>query len=190
MIDVASSRKASEPAWDLYDVLEHMPLPAGTWVQVTDGRVGKVKEDNGELMVELVWTVTAQGDIKSSGGSNVALKDLGAHKQVYVWTENQLANCKLEAEAMDRKDPMESGDTTHWFGGTVVNTDFLQGHTHMTLLVWIWVTGHGSLASPTGFDRQLPIAHADVHHVYNLMLCLPTIPTSTHLRSGRNHQRQ
>ena len=103
---------------------------------------------------------------------------IGAHTQVHVWTEENLAHCELERAWRKRHDD-EQPPPVLWCGGEVVDWEMLRGRSAVNrgavnLGAWQWAFGVT--------DRERPAvscASADVHHLYMQQLSWLWTPIRT-----------
>ena len=110
VIDAASTMKNQEPTWDVYTLLEHFQLPAGAWVRMEDGVLGKIIVSEGERYVTPVATMTEAGDVKETRGArDINMQEAGTLTQIHMWRESNLPHCVQQAEGLsnpeDKDDP-------------------------------------------------------------------------------------
>ena len=113
--------------------------------------------------------------------------------QVHVWSQSNIPHNQNE-EAGKTRSPGENNPTpTDWYGGPVMDVDFLRGTQHdsrgaVNLGDWAWHFGRTDRIRP-----PVNIANGDVYHICQAIVSYSFAPVRTfdqhhtHTRDGREH---
>ncbi len=138
--------------------------------------------------------VTSRGHVQPEGDNIIRTQDkLHTMTQVHVWTQSNIPHNHHDEPEKTRSSGKNNPLPTDWYGGHVIDVDFLRGLRHdsrgaVNLGDWAWHFGRTDRSRP-----PVNIANGDVYHICQAIVSYSFAPVRTfdqhhtHTQDGREH---